>query len=125
MANDKYTYNSKSAEINNASVKAGLDNINVVPNPYVGYSMAEEPGRLPDQRGDRVIQFRNLPQECTIRIYTVTGELVKEIYKNDFTSYATWDLLSFEGQRIAYGVYIYHVDVPNVGEKIGRIGVIK
>ncbi|MBU0476051.1 MAG: hypothetical protein KKF62_18040 [Bacteroidetes bacterium] len=122
---DKYSYSSKAVEINPAAVKSGLDKINVVPNPYVGYSMAEEPGRLPEQRGERQLQFRNLPQECTIRIYTITGELVKEIYKNDFTSYATWDLLSFEGHRIAYGVYIYHVDVPNVGEKIGRIGVIK
>jgi hypothetical protein len=55
----------------------------------------------------------------------VTGELVSVIYKNDFTNMATWDLLSDEGQRIAYGVYIYHIDVPNVGEKIGRFAVIK
>jgi hypothetical protein len=122
---DKYSYSSKAAEINAADVKSGLDKINVVPNPYVAFNLAEEPGRLPEQRGERQIQFRNLPKECTIRIYTITGELVKEIYKNDYTSYATWDLLSFEGHRIAYGVYIYHVDVPNVGEKIGRIGVIK
>ncbi len=122
---DKYSYSSKAAEINAADVKSGLDKINVVPNPYVASNLAEEPGRLPEQRGERQIQFRNLPKECTIRIYTITGELVKEIYKNDYTSYATWDLLSFEGHRIAYGVYIYHVDVPNVGEKIGRIGVIK
>jgi len=122
---DKYSYSSKAAEINPADVKSGLDKINVVPNPYVAFNLAEEPGRLPEQRGERQIQFRNLPKECTIRIYTITGELVKEIYKNDYTSYATWDLLSLEGHRIAYGVYIYHVDVPNVGEKIGRIGVIK
>lgn len=122
---DKYSYNSKAAEISNSKVAASLDDIKVVPNPYVAFSMAEEPGRLPESRGERQIQFRNLPQECTIRIYTVTGELVKKIYKNDLTSYAAWDLLSFEGHRIAYGVYIYHVEVPNVGEKIGRIGVIK
>jgi hypothetical protein len=122
---DKYSYTSSAADVNQVNVKAELDNINVVPNPYVAFSMAEEPGRLPEQRGGREIQFRNLPQECTIRIYTITGELVQEIYKNDYTSIAAWDLLSFEGHRIAYGVYIYHVEVPNVGEKIGRIGVIK
>jgi hypothetical protein len=38
---------------------------------------------------------------------------------------ARWDLLSSEGMRIAYGVYIYHVDIPGVGEKIGRFAVIK
>ncbi len=122
---DMYKYESKAAEIDNAKVTASLDDIFVVPNPYVAYSMAESPGRLPEQRGERNIQFRNLPQECTIRIYTITGELVQEIYKNNLTSMATWDLLSYEGHRIAYGVYIYHVEVPNVGETIGRIAVIK
>jgi hypothetical protein len=34
-------------------------------------------------------------------------------------------LLSNEGQRVAYGIYIYHVDAPEVGEFIGRIAVIK
>ncbi|MDA3860836.1 MAG: hypothetical protein PF445_06390 [Melioribacteraceae bacterium] len=124
-AGDKYSYSSTAAEIDLSKVSASLEDIKVVPNPYVAYSMTEEPGRLPEQRGGREVQFRNLPEECTIRIYTITGELVQEIYKNDLTSYAAWDLLSFEGHRIAYGVYIYHVEVPNVGEKIGRIGVIK
>ncbi len=122
---DQYKYDSKAAEITKAKVKASLDDIFVVPNPYVAYSLSEEPGRLPESRGEREIQFRNLPQECTIRIYTITAELVAEIYKNDLTSMATWDLLSYEGHRIAYGVYVYHIEVPNVGETIGRIGVIK
>jgi len=122
---DKYGYESKASEESKADVKASLDDIFVVPNPYVAYSMAEEPGRLPESRGEREVQFRNLPQECTIRIYTINAELVAEIYKNDLTSMATWDLLSYEGHRIAYGVYVYHIEVPNVGEKIGRIGVIK
>ncbi len=77
------------------------------------------------KRGDRELQFRNLPPKCTIRIYTITGELVDTIEKDDLTSMASWDLLSSEGMRIAYGVYIYHVDIPGVGEKIGRFGVIK
>ena len=122
---DAYTYESTPAEFDKATAEVSLDNIFVVPNPYVAYSVAEEPGRLPDKRGDRQLQFRNLPPECTIRIYTVTGELVSVINKNDFTNMASWDLLSDEGQRIAYGVYIYHIEVPDVGEKIGRFGVIK
>ncbi len=100
-------------------------NIYVVPNPYVAYSTSEEPGRSTTLRGDRDLQFRNLPPKCTIRIYTLLGELVQTIEKDDLTSLAHWDLLSNEGQRIAYGIYIYHVDAPEVGEFIGRIAVIK
>jgi hypothetical protein len=73
----------------------------------VAYSPSEEPGLLPGTRGARDIQFRNLPPECTIKIFTITGELVQTIEKNDNSSLARWDLLSFEGQRVAYGVYVY------------------
>ena len=122
---DKYMFESKKSEFVAADPASIIEDIYVVPNPYVGYSPAEEPGRTIGRRGERVLQFRNLPPTCTIRIYTITGELVQTINKDDQTSMATWDLLSFEGQRISYGVYIYHVDIPGVGEKIGRIGVIK
>jgi len=27
--------------------------------------------------------------------------------------------------EIAYGLYIYHVDAPNVGEKTGKFAIIK
>jgi hypothetical protein len=53
------------------------------------------------------------------------GELVDTIEKNDPSSYAAWDLLSFEAQEIAYGVYIYHIDAPGIGTKVGRFAVIK
>ncbi|RMG30229.1 MAG: hypothetical protein D6732_16400, partial [Methanobacteriota archaeon] len=74
---------------------------------------------------DRRIEFRNLPPKCTIRIYTLVGELVDVIEKDDNENFATWDLLSFEAQEIAYGVYIYHIDAPGIGTKIGRFAVIK
>jgi len=102
-----------------------LADVYVVPNPYVATSTLEQPGRSSSLRGDQRLQFRNLPPECTIRIYTVVGELVDTIYKNDVTSAAEWDLLTYEGQRLAYGIYIYHVDVPGAGSKIGRFAVIK
>jgi len=36
-----------------------------------------------------------------------------------------WNLITQEGQEIAYGIYIYHVDAPGIGEKIGKFAVIK
>lgn len=124
-ANDTYTFETKKGTIKNDLIKQSINDIYVVPNPYVAYSMSENPGRTFTKRGDREIQFRNLPQQCKIRIYTITGELIDTIEKDDFTSMASWDLLSSEGMRIAYGVYIYHVDIPGVGEKIGKFAVIK
>jgi len=122
---DSYIFETKKAEVNNQLVQQSINDIYVVPNPYVAYSMSENPGRTFTKRGERELQFRNLPQRCTIRIYTITGELVDTIEKDDYTSMASWNLLSSEGMRIAYGVYIYHVDIPGAGEKIGKFGVIK
>jgi hypothetical protein len=122
---DAYVFETKKAEFKAENLTNELNNIYVVPNPYVAYSISENPGRTQIKRGERELQFRNLPPRCTIRIYTLTGELVDTIEKDDNGSIAYWNLLSSEGMRISYGVYIFHVDVPGVGEKIGRFGVIK
>ncbi|MBZ0200305.1 MAG: hypothetical protein K8H86_10585 [Ignavibacteriaceae bacterium] len=125
QAGDLYMLNSQEAKFESDKASQNLGNIYVVPNPYVAYSLSENPGRTVTQRGDRELQFRNLPPKCTIRIYTLLGELVQTIEKDDNSSIASWDLLSYESQKIAYGIYIYHVDAPGVGEKIGRLAVIK
>lgn len=122
---DVYEFTTKAASYNAAIADNGLQNVYVVPNPYVISSAFELPSNRPDLRGERVLQFRNLPRECTIRIYTITGELVQTLKKNDNTAYMNWDLLSSESARIGYGVYIYHIETPSGGTKIGRLGIIK
>lgn len=123
--NDVYEFTTKAMTYNSAVGDAMLQNAYVVPNPYVISSAFELPSNRPDLRGDRALQFRNLPRECTIRIFTITGELVQTIRKNDNTSTANWDLLSSESARIGYGVYIYQIETPTGGTKIGRLGIIK
>ncbi len=124
-AGDEYILHTTPAKFEAKTATADLGNVYVVPNPYVAYSAAENPSIFSDARGERLIEFRNLPLKCTIRIYTITGELVKTIEKDDNTSIASWNLLNSSGNRIAYGVYIFQVDAPGVGTKIGRFGVIK
>jgi hypothetical protein len=125
VAGDQFTFTTTASKFSLENAKSELDRICVVPNPYVGYSRLEQPGSTSTRRGDTRLQFRNLPPRCTIRIYTLVGELVDTIVKDDRNSYADWQLLSYEGNRLAYGVYIYHVEVPGVGQKIGRLALIK
>lgn len=123
---DRFTFDVKSVSYDTRSTSDPLGNVYVVPNPYVITSQFEQPNSNDNLlRGDRALQFRNLPKECTIRIYTVTGELVQTLHKSDETSYKSWDLLSSESARIGYGVYIFHVETPGGKSKIGRFGVIK
>jgi hypothetical protein len=124
-SNDEFLLTTKELLYDPKKADMQLEKIIVVPNPYVIASQFEIPSNRPDLRADKAIQFRNLPKECTIRIYTIVGELVQTLRKNDNTNFINWDLLSSESARIGYGVYVYQVETPTGGTKIGRIGIIK
>jgi len=121
----RFTVSAPHFEVNKA--KAELDKITVVPNPYVVTASWEPRSPYRFGRGERRIYFINLPPKCTIRIYTVRGYLVDTIYYESNISYGAvaWDLMSKDGMDIAYGVYIYHVEAPGIGEKIGKFAIIK
>ena len=107
--------------------KSELDKVAVVPNPYVGAASWEPPNLFRSGRGERRIYFVNLPAKCTIRIFTVRGYLVQTLF-HDATvdnGQEPWNLVSKDGMDISYGVYIYHVDAPGIGEKIDRFAIIK
>ncbi len=126
---DVYEFTTIGASVDQAVAKTGLDKIIVVPNPYVASASWES--RLPpgiiSGRGERKIQFSHLPRKCTIRIYSVRGYLVDTIEHdqpiNDGTEF--WDLKSKDGMDIAYGLYFYHIEAPELGERMGKFAVIK
>ncbi|MGQ9854771.1 MAG: hypothetical protein ACUVTG_15390, partial [Candidatus Oleimicrobiaceae bacterium] len=98
----------------------------VVPNPYVGAASFEAERFAISGRGERRIEFRGLPQRCTIRIYTVRGELVQTLYHEGSTQgYVAWDLRSKDNLDVAPGLYIFHVDGGSLGSKIGKFAIIK
>jgi len=33
--------------------------------------------------------------------------------------------LTRDNLSVAYGIYIYHIDAPGVGEKVGKFAIIK
>ena len=70
--------------------------------------------------------FTNLPRDCTIRIYTLSGELVRilEHHETVFNGQEAWDLLNADALEVAYGIYIFHVETDNA-EAIGKFAVIK
>ena len=102
-----------------AEQKAALDNIGIVPNPYKGASSYEVTA-LVDQ-----VRFTNMPNQATIRVFTLAGTLVRTLEKNSAGAMFPWDLSTTDGLPLASGMYIIHIDVPNVGEKVLKFGVIK
>jgi hypothetical protein len=105
-----------------------MNNIYVVPNPYIGYSEIEPTNRLPGTtRGERRIYFENLPRQCTIRIFTLSGNPVVTLYHDSGVDNGRefWNLLNEDGFSVAYGIYIAHIEAPNVGETIIKFALIK
>jgi flagellar hook assembly protein FlgD len=105
---------------NNETAKSALDLINVVPNPYYAYSGYEK------NQLDNRVKITNLPTECTIKIYTTSGVLVRTYEKADPSTSLDWDMKNQANITISSGIYIIHVNVPNVGEKIVKFfGVMR
>ncbi len=99
-------------------LEASIDDIGIVPNPYRGRS-AYETGNE-----DRRVRFTNMPQTATIRVYTVSGTLVRTLYKDGPSTSMDWNLTTDSNLPVASGMYFLHIDVPGVGEKVMKFGVI-
>ena len=110
------------------SLKKTMDEIKVVPNPYVATN-AMEPSVANYQRSQkRRLLFTHLPARCTIKIFTVSGVLVDEIDVNNpaDNGIAHWDLLSKEGLEVAAGMYLFYVKAKDTGDvKMGKFAIIK
>jgi len=116
--NDQFTFKVDGVD---ATVARGeLSNIKVVPNPY----FVTNSWRAEYYAGESKLQFKGVPQECTIRIYTLAGDLVQTLDHNDGTGEVWWDLMSSNRQQVASGIYLFHVESP-VGEFLGRFAVVK
>ncbi len=98
----------------------------VVPNPYLGMASFEQAPYAQTGRGDRRIEFRGLPVESTVRIYTITGELVQTLHHDTgFQNYIPWNLRSKDNLEVAPGLYIFHVEAPGEEDYIGKFAIIK
>ncbi len=106
----------------------------VYPNPYRidgGYARAgyENRDRTKSAERARSIHFYNLPKICTIRIYTLSGDLVEQIEHYNpgggpESQHERWNMISRNTQAVVTGIYIYHV-ASDMGEQLGKIVIIK
>jgi len=124
---DTFTYSTLPVQVDKTQAQNELARIDVVPNPYLGAASWERRNLNSTGRGERKIDFINLPAQCTVRIYTITGALVKTLSKDSgfLDGSLSWNLVTEDGMDAAYGVYIYHVDAPGIGEHIGKFALIK
>ena len=99
-----------------------MDSIIVVPNPYVVNSLYNE-----EIYGNRLL-FDKLPKQCTISIYTVTGEFVNTIShggSSNLSGSEPWDLKNENGDLVHPGLYFYVVQASGVPDKMGKFVIIR
>ena len=114
--------------INADSLSKTMDNIRVVPNPYVATNVMEPAvsNQFLNQR--RSLMFTNVPAQALIKIFTISGVLVDEIVINNSPEKGVvhWDMLTREGLEIAAGMYLFHIEALATGDqKIGKFAIIK
>ncbi len=111
-------------------VETALDNINVVPNPYYGYSAYEI------SQFANTIKITNLPSKCKVTIYSLDGKFIRQYNRDELgvnvrsdrpssginttqvSPALEWDLKNNKGIPVASGVYLIHIDADGLGERV-------
>ena len=97
-----------------------LEDIGIVPNPYLGASDYEV-SQLTNE-----VRFTNMPDVATIRVFTLNGTLIKTLEKNSpGIATISWDMVTEYNLPIASGFYLIHITVPDVGETVQKFAVVK
>jgi hypothetical protein len=107
------------------------------PNPYRadgGYFESTFEGRTKESRDQSEerrhrIHFANLPAVCTIRIYTIDGDLVRELIHDTAESdpeanHETWDLITRNTQAVVSGLYYWTVEDSEGKVQMGKLAII-
>jgi len=121
LPTDEYTFIAPKVTSDADIVKADVNKINVFPNPYYGFQSRET------SRGDKYVTFSHLPSNATIRIFDLSGVLVKTIKKTAAEGQFTkWNLQNDSGYPVASGIYIVHIDMPNLGmSKVLKLAIVQ
>lgn len=120
---ETYVFSSTALNEKIAQDSYTLEAIKVVPNPYYIRAAWDR------DRFNRHVNFTHLPQKCRIRIFTVSGILIKTIEHDedngDPVGYHSWPLRNKENLDIASGLYIYHVkDLKSGKTKSGKFAIV-
>lgn len=124
---DKFLFSTEKPKVVSAAIPPSLSNVRVVPNPYVVQNTNEAPPAAGlFGRGDRHIEFQNVPQGATVSIYTSRGEHIRTLTHDGSIQNGTivWNVKTKENLDVAYGVYFYVIE-SSAGTKTGKIAVIK
>lgn len=117
-AGDVYTFTTGGITASAELAQQDLSRVGVFPNPYFGLN-PQETNRL-----SRFVTFNNLPDKAVIRIFNLAGQLVRTL-EHDGGGFQRWNLLNSSNLPVASGLYVAHITMPDVGEKVLKIVIVQ
>ena len=75
-------------------------------------------------KGCNGVTFTRLTLKATVRVYTISGELVRTIEKNSNIDSEGWDLKNENGLQVASGLYIYLSQGGGTSKK-GKLVIVR
>jgi hypothetical protein len=123
---DAYQFSINGNTIDENDERELWERVNVFPNPLYGFNtLTSFESNTPDEP---YVTFINLPEEVTIRIYSLSGTLLRTLNTDDKTSpvspFLRWDLQNESGLRAASGMYLAIVSSGNYEDKILKFAII-
>ncbi|MCK4526349.1 hypothetical protein KAW18_03165 [candidate division WOR-3 bacterium] len=107
-----------------SALGTALDSVQVVPNPYYGSASWEA-------QYENRITFMYLPQNCRIKIFSLSGDLIREIRHIGSSGDADWDLLTDNEISVSSGLYVYKIEQANpegtevINSTIGKLLIMR
>jgi hypothetical protein len=126
---DSFVFNTnlKGTGLSATDKQAAFGRVNVYPNPLFAYNSLASYDRV--NSDNSFVTFSNLPIDVTIKIFSISGALIRTLTTTDKTlgpssPFLNWNLLNQNGLRVASGMYIAVVSSPGLGEKVLKFGII-
>jgi len=115
---DRWTFSTagRNAVSSPEVAKQDVTTINVFPNPYYGVNTQEL------NKYQRFVTFSHLPQHAIIKIFNLAGVQVRQIEHLADSQFERWDLANESGFPVGSGLYIVHIQMPELG---GAIKILK
>jgi len=111
------TPSSKTGDLDLATKQT--ERINIFPNPYYGKQGIEQ------NQYQKFVTINHLPQKANIKIFNLSGHLIKTIKKDNNSQFVYWNMLNENNFYVASGLYIIHIDMPDLNKhKILKLAVI-
>ncbi len=118
--NDVFQFTAPSVTTDPNLAKTDVQQINVFPNPYYGVNPQEI------NKYQRFVTFSHLPQNVTIRIFNLAGQIVRTLQKNTPDQFFRWDLQNDSQLPVASGLYVVYIDMPDLGTtKILKVAIVQ